>query len=104
VRYCDDWAYINTAEGRGHREARALTPQLGQDVAQRDHVHQTAEWGTGSMQKVYSRLELPLPYDPEVRGRRLNNIFRLANYRVRTVGISQIRSTFSGELESPYTL
>jgi hypothetical protein len=48
-------------------------------------------------------VELPLPYDPEVRGRRLNNIFRLADYRVRTVGISQIRSTFSGELESPYT-
>jgi len=67
-------------------------------------VRQAAEWGMGSMQKVYSRLELPLPYDPEVRGRRLNNIFRLANYRVRTVGISQIRSTFSGELESPYTL
>ncbi|KAE9318112.1 hypothetical protein PF008_g18576 [Phytophthora fragariae] len=51
------------------------------------------------MQKVYSRLNLPLPYDPAVRGLRLNNIFRLVNYRVRTVGISQIRSTFSGEME-----
>eukprot|EP00644_Phytophthora_capsici_P004611 jgi/Phyca11/63009/gw1.19.396.1 len=41
--------------------------------------------------KVYSRLNLPLPYNPEVRGERINNLFRLANYRVRTVGVSQIR-------------
>ncbi|EGZ27306.1 hypothetical protein PHYSODRAFT_469825, partial [Phytophthora sojae] len=62
-------------------------------------VRQAAEWGMGSMRKVYSRLNLPLPYDPELRGHRINNIFRMANYRVRTVGISQIRTTFSGEME-----
>ncbi|EGZ08326.1 hypothetical protein PHYSODRAFT_527753 [Phytophthora sojae] len=45
----------------------------------------------GSMQKVYSRLNLPLPYDPNIRGRRICNVFRMANYRVRTVGISEIR-------------
>lgn len=27
-------------------------------------VRQTAEWDMGSLQKVYSRLKLPLPYDP----------------------------------------
>ncbi|ETN16130.1 hypothetical protein PPTG_06346 [Phytophthora nicotianae INRA-310] len=64
-------------------------------------VRQAAEWGMGSVQKVYSRLNLPLPYDPELRGLRLNNLFRMANYRVRTVGISQIRTTFSGEMEVP---
>ncbi|KAE9008465.1 hypothetical protein PR001_g15472 [Phytophthora rubi] len=41
-------------------------------------VRQAAEWGMGSMQKVFSRLNLPLPYNPEVRGRLLNNIFRAA--------------------------
>ncbi|KAE8882467.1 hypothetical protein PF003_g33357 [Phytophthora fragariae] len=64
-------------------------------------VRQAAEWGMGSVQKVYSRLNLPLPYDPVLRGLRLNNMFRLANYRVRTVGISQIRTTFAGKMELP---
>jgi hypothetical protein len=53
----------------------------------------------GSMQKVYIRLNLPLPYDPELRGQRLNNIFRLATFRVRPVGISQIRTTFNGAMD-----
>ncbi|KAE8970346.1 hypothetical protein PR002_g27143 [Phytophthora rubi] len=29
-------------------------------------VRQAAEWGMGSVQKVYSRLNLPLPYDPKL--------------------------------------
>ncbi|ETI43039.1 hypothetical protein F443_11933 [Phytophthora nicotianae P1569] len=66
-------------------------------------VRQAAEWGMGSIQKVYSRLNLPLPYDPELRGLRINNMFRIVNYRVRTVGISQIRTTFSGEMEMHLT-
>ncbi|ETO58387.1 hypothetical protein F444_23237 [Phytophthora nicotianae P1976] len=63
-------------------------------------VRQAAEWGMGSIQKVYCCLNLPLPYDPELRGMRLDNLFRLVNYRVRTVGISQIRTTFAGVLEA----
>ncbi|KAF1781350.1 hypothetical protein GQ600_27413 [Phytophthora cactorum] len=31
-------------------------------------VRQAAEWGMGSMQKVYIRLNLPLPYEPKFRG------------------------------------
>jgi hypothetical protein len=58
-----------------------------------------AEWGIGSMQKVYSQLNLPLSYDPELYGLRLNNIFRMSKFRVRTVGISQIRITFSGAMD-----
>jgi len=58
----------------------------------------------GSVQKVYSRFNLPLPYDPELRGLRLNNLFRMSNYRVRTVGISQIRTTFAGEMDMPEQL
>ncbi|ETP24167.1 hypothetical protein F441_02788 [Phytophthora nicotianae CJ01A1] len=64
-------------------------------------VRQTAEWGMGSIQKVYSRLNLPLPYDPELRGLQISNMFRLVNFRVRTVGISHIRTTFSGDMEMP---
>ncbi|ETK82871.1 hypothetical protein F441_12074 [Phytophthora nicotianae CJ01A1] len=62
-------------------------------------VRQAAEWGMGSIQKVYSRLNVPLPYDPELRGLRISNMFRLINYRVRTVGISQVRTTFSGDMD-----
>ena len=62
-------------------------------------VRQAAEWGMGSVEKVYHRLRMPLPYDPQLRRVRLNNMFRLVNYRVRTVGISQIRTTFAGEME-----
>ncbi|KAG2767567.1 hypothetical protein PC116_g25972 [Phytophthora cactorum] len=53
----------------------------------------------GSIQKVYSRLNLTLPYDLKLRGLRLNNLFRMVNYRVRTVGISMIRTTFTGAME-----
>ncbi|KAG3091680.1 hypothetical protein PI125_g17355 [Phytophthora idaei] len=57
-------------------------------------VWQAAEWGMGSVEKVYHRLLLPLPYEPERRRLMLSNIFHLANYRVRTSGISQIRTMF----------
>ncbi|GMF42323.1 unnamed protein product [Phytophthora fragariaefolia] len=47
-------------------------------------VRQAAEWGMGSIE-VYRRLLHPLPYDKEKRKLRLDNLFRLANYRDRTV-------------------
>ncbi|EGZ28677.1 hypothetical protein PHYSODRAFT_472945 [Phytophthora sojae] len=56
------------------------------------------------VQKVYSRLNLPLPYDPNLRCMRIDNLFRLANYRVRTVGISEIKTTFSSVMEMPEQL
>ncbi|KAE8882383.1 hypothetical protein PF003_g33516 [Phytophthora fragariae] len=67
-------------------------------------VRQAAEWGMGSIQKVFHRLNLPLPYDPKLRGLRPRNLFRLVNYRVRTVGIQQIRTTFSGAMDMPQEL
>ncbi|KAE9179490.1 hypothetical protein PF004_g25144 [Phytophthora fragariae] len=71
-------------------------------------VRQAAEWGMGSVQKVYSRLSLPLPYGSygsgKLRGLCLNNLFRTANFRVRTVAISQIRTTSAGEMEVPAQL
>ncbi|KAE9217726.1 hypothetical protein PF004_g14076 [Phytophthora fragariae] len=56
-------------------------------------VRQSAEWGMGSVEKVYHRLLLPLPYDVNKRKTRLDNLFRMSNFHVRTVGISQIRTT-----------
>lgn len=53
-------------------------------------VKQAAEWRMGSVEKVYPCLMHPLPYDQEKRKLRLDNLFRLANYRVRTVEVSQI--------------
>ncbi|OWZ06670.1 hypothetical protein PHMEG_00021050 [Phytophthora megakarya] len=48
----------------------------------------------GSLEKAYHRLLHPLPYDKEKRKLRLDNLFRLANYRVRTEQVSQIRKTW----------
>lgn len=57
-------------------------------------TRQAAEWGVGSIEKVYGRLQCLLPFRPEQRAVRLENIFRLSNYRVRTTGISQIANSF----------
>ena len=55
---------------------------------------QAAEWGMGAVSKVFRRLRLPLCYNPDRRRILLSNCFRLYNFRVRTTGISQIRSVF----------
>ncbi|POM69056.1 Hypothetical protein PHPALM_14698 [Phytophthora palmivora] len=88
---------------------RIMTPLKGGDlgrlvpsvraVAQRKSsaitsIRQAAEWGMGSVEKVYHRLVHPLPFNIEKRKLRLDNLFRLANYRVRAVQVSQIRTTF----------
>lgn len=61
-------------------------------------IRQAAEWGVGSVDKVFHWLHMPLLYDPSLWRTWLNNIFRLANFRVRRVGISQIMRTFGGEM------
>jgi hypothetical protein len=62
-------------------------------------LRQGAEWGMGAIEKPYRRLQVPLPLNKFVRGRRLMNIFRLYNYRVRTTHISQLRTVFYGNQE-----
>lgn len=57
-------------------------------------IRQAAEWGMGSTSKCFRQLLMPLPFDPVVRGRRIENIYRLYNLRVRRTGINQIRSVF----------
>ena len=58
-------------------------------------IRQAAEWGMGAVEKVYRRLLLPLSFDPHIRQRRMGNIHRLYNFRVRRTQISQIRNVFS---------
>ena len=55
-------------------------------------IRQAGEWGMGSAPKVYRQLNLPLPFNAQLRQLRLTNIYRLYNFRVRRTGISQIRS------------
>ena len=58
-------------------------------------LRQACEWGVGSIEKAWRQLLLPLPFNPQTRRRRLSNIFRLWNYRVRTTKINQIRNCFN---------
>ncbi|KAF1786367.1 hypothetical protein GQ600_27044 [Phytophthora cactorum] len=60
--------------------------------------------GWGSVGKVYSRLNLPLPYDQNAADSDSTIYSGWLNYRVRTVGISQIRTTFRGDMEMPVRL
>lgn len=76
---------------RAHPDAQAALIQLSSCITS---LRQACEWGVGSIEKAWRQLLLPLPYDRDIRANRLENIFRLWNYRVRTTGISQIRSTF----------
>lgn len=57
-------------------------------------LRQAAEWGMGAVSKVFRRLLLRLPFHQQRRAVRLANIHHLYNYRVRSTGISQIRSYF----------
>ncbi|OWZ16618.1 hypothetical protein PHMEG_0009563 [Phytophthora megakarya] len=62
-------------------------------------ARKSTEWGMGSIEKVYHRLRMPLSHDKDKCSICLKNLFRLANYRVRTVGISQIGPTFIHDRE-----
>jgi hypothetical protein len=57
-------------------------------------LRQSCEWCMGAVEKVFRRLLNKLPFDKELRQRRLLCIYRLYNFRVRTTGISQVRSYF----------
>lgn len=79
-------------------ELEKIPPAHRRDVQIRSDaitsIRQAAEWGMGAVENVYRRLLLRLPFDKHVRAQRLETIYRLYNYRVRSTGISQIRSYF----------
>ena len=68
---------------------RALTRS-----AQLTSLRQTCEWGMGAVTKVYRVLLVKLPFAQDKRGCLIKNCFMLYNFRVRTTGISQIKSVF----------
>ena len=93
----------------GDMQGRILTPLKDGDIFKVHHTarhgalvmsnaivgtRQAAEWGMGAVEKPFQRLKMCLPFDPVLRGVRLNNMFKLYNLRVRTTGISQIKNVF----------
>jgi len=59
-------------------------------------ARQGVEWGMHSVQSVFARLVVKLPYDPKYTQRLLKLIFRLFNLRVRRVRLNQIHTVYSG--------
>ncbi len=57
-------------------------------------MRQAAEWGMDAIGKVYRILQRKLHWNKDIRKRRLTNIIKLYNFRVRTTGISQIKNYF----------
>ena len=76
---------------RAHPQAQQQLQLLSTAITS---LRQACAWGVGSIEKAWRQLLLPLPFNPQTRRRRLSNIFRLWNYRVRTTKISQIGTYF----------
>jgi hypothetical protein len=81
-------------EGELERAHPLAQPALILLSSQITSLRQACEWGVGSIEKAYRQLLQKLPYNPEVRKIRIDNIFRLWNIRVRTTGISEVLNTF----------
>jgi hypothetical protein len=60
-------------------------------------VRQGAEWGMGSIQNVFRRVNLPLSATHSTRLQLLKIVTHLFNFRVRTTGISQIGTVYDSE-------
>lgn len=58
-------------------------------------IRQAAEWGMRQVQCCFARLKLPLPLDKHLRLLILETVVLAHNYRVRKVGLSQIRTVYS---------
>jgi hypothetical protein len=76
---------------RAHPRARRAL-QVRSDAI--TFLRQSAEWSMGCVDKCYRILDKPLPYSANIRQRRLEILYRLYNYRVRTTKISQVRNYF----------
>ena len=76
---------------RSHQLARPMLARLSTAITS---MRQSAEWGMGAIEKVYRRLLERMTFDQKRRALRIDTVFHLFNYRVRTTGISQIRSYF----------
>jgi hypothetical protein len=61
-------------------------------------ARQAVEWGMHSLQSVFARLGIPLPYDPPYTQSLLKLVLHLFNLRVRRLQLNQIRSVYYGPL------
>lgn len=64
-------------------------------------IRQAAEWGMGSFQRVWGRLQLPLQWNKKKRRMLLNLAVRLHNTRARLVGLNQIRTVYAADYMGP---
>ena len=51
------------------------------------NMGQAAEWGMVAVEKSNRRLQEKLPFEKMKRGRRVRNLFRLYNFRVRSTAL-----------------
>ena len=94
-RECEGLIITPLKEGELERANPIHQARMLRESSAVTSLRQACEWGMGSAPKTFRQLQLPLPYNPEIRAQRLENIYRLYNYRVRTTGISQIKNVFN---------
>lgn len=58
-------------------------------------VRQAAEWGMRTLQSTFPRIKIPLTWDTPERGRLLEIVMYMNNFRARLVGRNQIRTVYS---------
>ncbi len=76
---------------RVHPAARRAMLTLSNEILS---LRQACEWGVGSIEKVWRQFQIPMPLSPHLRNLRMQNMFHLWNFRVRTTGITQIGNVF----------
>jgi hypothetical protein len=76
---------------RAHPWARPALLQFSNAITS---MRQSTEWGMGAVCKVNRILNNRLSWNQSKRGRLLNILHKLYNYRVRTTGISEIKNYF----------
>ena len=77
----------------------AVGVDRGDVATQKKHAvitkhRQAVEWGMRAIQGSFGRLHAKLPSDKEQRRDILTLVWRLHNFRVRTVGVNQIRTVY----------
>ena len=95
---CDD-AFVTSGELHGKLMKTTYDEFGSGEKSEHDksltHLRQCSEWGNNDWTKVFRRLKMKLPTDNVTRARLLWCCVFLHNYRVNTIGRSQIKSYFN---------
>jgi len=86
---------MGTAGGVGQNAYIAATEMLLDRAMPSER--QSAEWGVRAIKGPFKRVTVPLPADSYTRYRLLVLVTHLYNFRVRCVGLNQIRTVYSNE-------